>query len=494
MRRRRRQSHRRRRLLHRQLVHADLFLQLRAVRVRPHLQPHPRHTIVRGHRVLKPRPRRPERHPPRQVQPIHAPVLRKPHVELAPVVHAVRPARPQRHLRRRRPREVQLPAQRQTRLGRRRRPPRRQVPRAPRPLVRRVRPRRPPAVDPVRKPAVEPLRERQRLRPLRRVLRNGHVVDEPAVARQRRVALHVKADAQVRLPAPARQVDPLLRPLPARARHAIHPRPGRPVLRHVQDAPVARRRVVERVPVPEPQHRPRRPRQVHRRQRVVVRAAQIHAIETERRVSQAGASRRVGLGCYAPRAHQIPVQRTGLKAVREGQRIIGGSDRCLLSFRRIGAVGRYGIDAIGVLRVQCETGIGPFRLRLIAEERHALRKKRRPRRSRHAMYGIMRKNGVGILRPTQPHGVRRHLIQQKRGHGIRRFGHRNVVQPPTVPLPRRTGGEPKAHQHRGLPRHRRQTDTFTGPRICGGRPRIRFQRRPIRTVVDGDLDHAHIAA
>ncbi len=114
--------------------------------------------------------------------------------------------------------------------------------------------------------------------------------------------------------------------------------------------------------------------------------------------------------------------------------------------------------------------------------------------ARNAMHGIMRKNRIGVCRPTQPQGMRGYLVKQQRGHGIGRLGHRNVVEPPAVRLPGDAGRQAKADQHGGLPRHGSQAQALAGPVVGGSCTRKRFQRGPVGTVVHRDLHRARISA
>ena len=398
------QRHCGRRLLDGQLVDLQLARHL-VVGVGVQREPHVRHAVVRGHGELVARPHGAARDVPAQIKPAQPAVFREVDVEPRVVV-ALRAARPESHLRRRRAREVERAVQdHPVAVAVLRRPAARKALGDAAALVGGVGRSGPAARDPVRQPALEALRERQRLRGAGHVLPDANVVDEPAVADPAAVAFDVEAHAQVRLAAPAREVHRLLRPILPHGRDAVDARPGRPVGRHVQDAAVARRRVVEGVPVPEAQHRPRRAGQVHRRQCIVVARVQAVRVEPERRIRQAGAAGSIGFCCDAPCAENIPVQPAAFKTLCERQGVVQRAECGFRAVRRIGAVRRDRVDAIGVGGIQREPRVDPLGLRRVCDDGHTGRLVRDTGHACHAVHRIMRKDRVGALRPRKPQRV-----------------------------------------------------------------------------------------
>ena len=112
------------------------------------------------------------------------------------------------------------------------------VMRQPGPAVRIVGLHHPRGINPIGKPVLESLIKREGHRRHRRVLRNRDVVNEPTLLDIRSVTRQMKADPQVRLVLPCRQIHPPFRPVGLVARRFIKPVPSDAVRRHLHSRQV----------------------------------------------------------------------------------------------------------------------------------------------------------------------------------------------------------------------------------------------------------------
>ena len=182
------------------------------------------------------------------------------------------------------------------------------------------------------------------------MVRQAQVVNEPAVLGAAAIGAHVEAEAQVALVFPGRKINRLLGPVGAHAGHAVEAGPVGAVGGDFQPAPVA---VGQAVAVLEPQHRPARARQVHRRQRIRVTAVDIVA---GGRVGQARAAVRSGGGRDAPGACGHPLV-GAVERVAQGSDHRHGRGRAFVG-GDVGVVGVHREHAVVIRRPDAQPGVG----------------------------------------------------------------------------------------------------------------------------------------
>ncbi len=170
---------------------------------------------------------------------------------------------------------------------------------------------RPRGVEPVGQPRLEGLVEGQG-NDRRCVLRHHQIIYAPAVLSRAPIGPDVKADAQVALVLVGGEVNGLFGPLGADARCAIERRPTVAVGRNLQPRPVV---VRQPIPIPEPQHRPDCPRQIHGGQSVTV--GGVGVVETGR-IREAGSAGVDLVGCRPPTPGEVPAFQRSFKTIAEG--------------------------------------------------------------------------------------------------------------------------------------------------------------------------------
>ncbi len=318
----------------------------------PHSQPHSRLAVVLQ-RYLHPRPlrQRPMRDTP-DLRPRLAPVFRRLHhktrVRRRPHPH------PEHHLRIHRPRQIERPAKHQPHL-RIRRYHLHRILGGQQAFVRRVRPRhphpRPRRIQPVVRqvPALKPIVKRQR-QYAPRVFAHRYLIHKPPVIHRRPVRHRPEPNPQIRLLPPFRQIHRMLRPrAPPTRRQPVDPRPRRPIRRHFHIRIIHRPQLV---PVPELQHRPYAPVQIHRRLRRPVHPVRIipprRIVQTHRPAmsNQRFPSPSPGKGPFLHAPFHGVGERHGMdqRPRRYGRRGVKG----------IGAIRVYRVDPVIIDRVHLE--------------------------------------------------------------------------------------------------------------------------------------------
>ena len=340
--------------------------------------------------------------------------------------------------------------------------------------------------------ALEVLRERQALRRAgQRVFGDGDIVDEPAIAGRAAVGTHTEPDTHISPALERRQGDLLA--LPARPRGPVaHPvRVDRdPRLVRIVDLDARPVPATHRETVPESEHRPCRPAQVHRGLGVGIGVGQIAGTG---RVSQRLRAAVGGLGREPPGTVEQPGTEPALEILGERRRIV---KRVHL---RLGgavggdaAVGIHGVDTIEVGRVEEQAGVGERGSGGAGGRADEDRVEIRAGGGRTEDQ-IMGEHRVGARLPREAHRGRARRLDDRHRHRGRRFGERDVIEVPAVGGIAGVAGEAEAHENGGLAVGG-EAEPSSLPAGAGGSAAVGGEHGPVDPVVGGYFDEPVIAA
>ena len=271
----------------------------------------------------------------------------------------------------------------------------------------------------------------------------------------------MQLDAQIGLPFPLRQIDALLHPVRPDARQTVPPVPVAAVGRKLRIGVIPARQPVF---VPESQHRPRRPRQVHRSLGGTVGIVVVGALRRIRQRIQATVR---DIADDAPRTGEIPVEQAIFESIAERQGIV----QCLCrtfgrAVRRERAEGAHGIHSVVIHRVERQIGVGEADCTLVGENARQRAIDAHVGRGR-AHHGIVREVRIGVGRPVHTDGMGGDVVQIWRGHHGGCLGDRNVVHMPAIRTRPGARGDAKTNLHVAICIGG-ETDAPTVPGVRGG--------------------------